>query len=45
MSSKRVFINPLLPSVAYLGRSEKFLVLIEEGIIKKIPMSVAPMIR
>ena len=29
-------INPLLPSAAYMRRSAKILILIEEGIIKKI---------
>ena len=40
-----VFFNPLLPSVPYMTRSAKILILILEGIIKKIPMSVATMSR
>ena len=38
-------INPLVHSVQYIGRLAKILILILEGIVKKIPMSVATMSR
>ena len=38
-------INPLLPSAANMRRSAKTLILIQEGINKKFPMSVATMSR
>ena len=37
--------NPLEPSVLYIGRLAKILISIMEGILKKIPMNVATMIR
>ena len=36
-------VNPLMSSVPYMARLAKILVLISEGFIKKIPMSVAAM--
>ena len=38
-------VNPLMHSVQYLGRLNKILILILEGILKKIPMSDATMSR
>ena len=38
-------IDPLLPSVPYMTRFAKILILILEGIIKKNPMSVSTMSR
>ena len=39
------FINPLVPSVLYIGRLAKILIQIMEGILKKNPESVATMSR
>ena len=43
--AKRKYVNPLLPSVLNIGRLTNILISIKEGIIKKIPTSVAPMSR
>ena len=45
MNIKWMKINPLVPSAANKRRNAKILILILEGIVKKIPMSFATMSR
>ena len=42
--SRFLYFKPLVPSLLNTARFTKILISIQEGILKKCPMSVAPMI-